>query len=216
VNLEHVLVDLCQEDARIGGTYVSALVNKAQAKYAAEGLQPPDDDTVKSAIFELVSVKALVLTDQKRLKAKAEKAKGKKIVVDLETNSKQAPDPGQGKRNPSGYWPIGPGDFLYNAAGDPVAVVDGLRQTYDSIQRVTSYELTVLAQFTELIAYEFHGRGEVLTATKTPTGQLAPSGLSDKDRYRSTRDARIYGYNDPKPGSITADPYNTGKKDLFK
>ena len=166
MNIEHVLVGICQEEEKVGGILASALIHRAQAAFVRDKLPPPAADDIKMAIFDLMASEAIVRTPQGRLMPKALALKPLAPKSEL--------------RNKSGLWPIGPGDYLYNQAGERVAriaamnthIKDGLKE----------FDITLELLFTEVVRYEFLGPGEVVTESKNP-GPLAPKGIPDKDRY---------------------------------
>lgn len=183
IDLQHLIVEIVTAEEPVGGIMTHALTNRVAARYAARQVQPPDSFEIKQAVMDLLAADALVLTGARRLRLPEPKRQPK------------PPPPKRpewsGKENPSGVYPIGVGDPLYNGAGDTVAIVRSIKIHTESYgpgefrmaSRVVLLE--VEAAFDRLQSTDgatINVQGEIPPKAK-PGSQLAPPGIPDSKKY---------------------------------
>lgn len=152
MKLPHVIMEIVKGEEIVGGILVPALLNRTQAKFSAAKEPVPAFDSIKEAIFELMTSEVISLDRKKRVRCL-------KVKDITEAFTPEAPS----KQNPSGLWPIGPGDFVFNAAGEPVGIVDKL------FVRDGQPELEIRPTFNAFVSYADNmtvKNGEVATGTQ--------------------------------------------------
>lgn len=149
--LPHVIVDIVTEENVVGGILVPALINRVQARFAAEKQPVPAFDAIKECVFELMTAESITVSADRRVR-----------LVKSPVNAKP-PIWSSSTKNPSGIYPIGIGDFLFNAAGEPVAEVVHMRKANGAV------EIEVRAAFRDFRAYDgthIPRSGEILSGVK--------------------------------------------------
>lgn len=161
--LAHLIVDIVRGESSIGGIKAAALSNRIAAVYAKDGEPIPSADEIHNAIIDLVAAECLIV-------------KSARLTVPVAT----AVGTNTGNPNPSGVYPIGPGDPLFNAAGQQVAVVRAMSRTVDGMSRVMGWHMEVDTTFKEAGSADawIPGAGEILTGkNETVSWQSKVSGL---------------------------------------
>lgn len=123
--LAHIIMEILKEEEIVGGLQSAALVNRVLAKHVKESLPVPPAEAVQQAILDLVLSEVVYRDSNSRLRVKSTQA-GKPQATPWAGQHKDMDD--ADLINPSGMYPIGTGDMLYNLAGEPVARVTGLKR----------------------------------------------------------------------------------------